>query len=80
LITNDKFKSVEHRVLAKRTGPRISVATFFYSKVNESKRYGPIEELLSEDNPPVYRETLANEYFSLYRSRGIDKGSAPNSF
>ncbi|XP_075515866.1 1-aminocyclopropane-1-carboxylate oxidase homolog 12-like [Primulina tabacum] len=28
LITNDKFKSVEHRALASRMGPRISVANF----------------------------------------------------
>ncbi|CAF1698385.1 unnamed protein product [Brassica napus] len=31
LITNDKFVSVEHRVLANRQGPRISVASFFSS-------------------------------------------------
>ncbi|KAK8548618.1 hypothetical protein V6N12_061528 [Hibiscus sabdariffa] len=29
LITNDKFKSVEHRVLANTEGPRVSVASFF---------------------------------------------------
>ncbi|WJZ87275.1 hypothetical protein VitviT2T_006671 [Vitis vinifera] len=29
LITNDRFKSVEHRVLANRRGPRVSVACFF---------------------------------------------------
>lgn len=28
LITNDKFKSVEHRVLANHDGPRISIACF----------------------------------------------------
>ncbi|KAI8560993.1 hypothetical protein RHMOL_Rhmol04G0300300 [Rhododendron molle] len=29
IISNDKFKSVDHRVLANRVGPRISVASFF---------------------------------------------------
>ncbi|KAF5945966.1 hypothetical protein HYC85_016194 [Camellia sinensis] len=28
LITNDKFKSINHRVLTKNVGPRISVASF----------------------------------------------------
>ncbi|PRQ36483.1 putative deacetoxyvindoline 4-hydroxylase [Rosa chinensis] len=29
LISNDRFKSVEHRVLANQRGPRVSVASFF---------------------------------------------------
>ncbi|WJX91662.1 hypothetical protein P8452_73401 [Trifolium repens] len=29
LITDDKFKSVEHRVVAKHVGPRVSVAHFY---------------------------------------------------
>jgi isopenicillin N synthase-like dioxygenase len=29
LMSNDRFKSVEHRVLANRVGPRVSVACFF---------------------------------------------------
>ncbi|VAI82270.1 unnamed protein product [Triticum turgidum subsp. durum] len=28
-MSNDRFKSVEHRVLAKTSGPRLSVACFF---------------------------------------------------
>ncbi|KAL8162776.1 hypothetical protein V2J09_014265 [Rumex salicifolius] len=29
IVSNDRFKSVEHRVVANKAGPRISVACFF---------------------------------------------------
>ncbi|XP_068325409.1 1-aminocyclopropane-1-carboxylate oxidase homolog 1-like [Pyrus communis] len=80
LITNDKFRSVEHRVLARRVGPRISAACFFYpSATQRFKPYGPIKEFLS-DNLPIYRETHFAEYLAYYRSKGLDGKSALSHF
>ncbi|CAI8583867.1 unnamed protein product [Vicia faba] len=77
LITNDRFKSVEHRVLANRVGPRISVACFFSTGVrSSSKLYGPMKELLSEDNPPKYREITVAEYVAYFEAKGLDGTSA----
>ncbi|XP_048425739.1 1-aminocyclopropane-1-carboxylate oxidase homolog 1-like [Pyrus x bretschneideri] len=42
LITNDKFRSVEHRVLAGRVGPRISAACFIYPSA--TKRFKPMAQ------------------------------------
>ncbi|XP_026432331.1 1-aminocyclopropane-1-carboxylate oxidase homolog [Papaver somniferum] len=43
LISNGKFKSVEHRVLVNHVGPRVSVACFVRPTMNRStKLYGPI--------------------------------------
>ncbi|KAJ7954742.1 1-aminocyclopropane-1-carboxylate oxidase-like 1-like [Quillaja saponaria] len=48
LISNDRFASVEHRVLANHVGPIVSTASFFSKHVQPtSKLYGPISKLLS---------------------------------
>ncbi|CAK8534753.1 unnamed protein product [Lathyrus sativus] len=77
LVTNDRFKSVEHRVLANSIGPRISVACFFRG---QEKLYGPIKELLSKDNSPKYRETTTTNYLAYYKAKGLDGSSALQHF
>ncbi|XVE90023.1 hypothetical protein DITRI_Ditri20bG0043100 [Diplodiscus trichospermus] len=77
LISNDKFRSVEHRVLANRVGPRISVACLFTSHFQHAdKIYGPIKELLSPNNPALYKETLIKDYLKHVFSVGVDNYSA----
>ncbi|MCL7023065.1 hypothetical protein MKW94_009027 [Papaver nudicaule] len=81
LISNGKLKSVEHRVLANRIGPRVSVACFIRPSMNTStKLYGPLEELISEDTPPIYRAITFKEYTSYSRSKGLNGVSALDYF
>ncbi|KAG9141302.1 hypothetical protein Leryth_001776 [Lithospermum erythrorhizon] len=77
LISNDKLKSVEHRALAKSQGPRISIAGFLSTGVKDSSRmYSPIEELLTEEEPPKYRATSLKEYTEYFHAKGLDSTSA----
>uniref|UniRef100_A0A7N2MKM1 Uncharacterized protein n=1 Tax=Quercus lobata TaxID=97700 RepID=A0A7N2MKM1_QUELO len=78
LITNDKFRSVDHRVLAGRIGPRVSVVCFFHPI--PARKIGPIKEFLSDSNPAIYRETHISEYVAHYTSKGLDGNSTLNSF
>ncbi|XP_027116477.2 1-aminocyclopropane-1-carboxylate oxidase homolog 11 [Coffea arabica] len=83
IVTNDKFKSVRHRVLANKIGPRISVASFLRPQYGEgyvSRPYGPVKELLSEENPPVYRETTIEEYTKCFLMKAMDGNAALSHF
>ncbi|KAL1191301.1 1-aminocyclopropane-1-carboxylate oxidase-like protein 9 [Cardamine amara subsp. amara] len=73
LITNDKFSSVEHRVRANIDGPRISIACFFSSSVfPNSTVYGPIKELLSNENPAKYKDFTIPEYTAGYLANSFE--------
>ncbi|KAI3449752.1 hypothetical protein Pfo_006417 [Paulownia fortunei] len=77
IISNDKFISVEHRVLAQPVGPRISVAFFITPSLRAAaKPFAPIKELLSDENPAIYREFLFREYCEYFKTKGQDVISA----
>ncbi|KAL5732263.1 hypothetical protein ACHQM5_004909 [Ranunculus cassubicifolius] len=81
LVSNDRLKSSEHRVIAQKEGPRMSVACFFSTYLQYStKLYGPIKELVSEDSPPVYRDTTIYDYNTYYNAKGLDGNSALTHF
>ncbi|OWM72643.1 hypothetical protein CDL15_Pgr013111 [Punica granatum] len=84
LVSNDSLTtSVSHGVLSKREGPRISVACFFRAqdrKGNASRSYGPIPELISEENLSVYRNIDLKDYMEYYYGKGLDGTAALTPF
>ncbi|PUZ62017.1 hypothetical protein GQ55_4G325100 [Panicum hallii var. hallii] len=77
LVSNGRFRSVEHRVLAnKGTGAaRVSVAAFV--DVGRSmRRYGPIQELVTPPgggNPPIYRSVTVEEFIAHFYRKGSER-------
>lgn len=80
LITNDKIKSVYHRVRAKTVGPRVSMAAFYKPRPTNTGIYGPIKELLSDENPPIYKDITIQDYLGHYFNRGQDGSPALDHF
>ncbi|CAI9783018.1 unnamed protein product [Fraxinus pennsylvanica] len=73
MVSNDEFKSAWHRVLSNQVGPRISVACFLAGVMDPTKVYGPIKELISEENPPIYKDFTVNEHLAKFYSKPIGK-------
>ncbi|KAL5702033.1 hypothetical protein ACHQM5_027302 [Ranunculus cassubicifolius] len=83
IISNDKFKSVEHRVLANYVGPRprVSVACFLNPRFDvDAQLYGPIKDLLSKGESPVHKEFTSKEYMDNFYNQGLDGNLGLDTF
>ncbi|KAK3142829.1 hypothetical protein QOZ80_4BG0352220 [Eleusine coracana subsp. coracana] len=72
VVTNGIIKSAEHRVLTNAALPRTSVVTSLMA--NDDYVIGPAEELLSEDNPARYRNTMFRDFMRLYNKALEESG------
>lgn len=73
-MSNDKFRSVEHKVLTSNVNSRLSVACFLTGM--PTKIFGPIKELLSDEKPPKYRDITVEDYIAEFCARRFD-GTPP---
>ncbi|XP_075107066.1 1-aminocyclopropane-1-carboxylate oxidase 3-like [Nicotiana tabacum] len=64
VITNEKYKSVEHRVIAQPDGNRMSIASF-YNPGSDDLIY-PSPELLEKENKAIYPKFVFEDYMKLY--------------
>ncbi|CAN1280656.1 1-aminocyclopropane-1-carboxylate oxidase homolog 1 [Linum perenne] len=66
---------LQHRVRVTSVEPRVSVAAYFGNPSLASRMYGPIEELLTEDNPAKYKEITIQDFFLRSYQKGFDGNS-----
>ncbi|KAM1086696.1 hypothetical protein ACFX2B_012177 [Malus domestica] len=64
VLTNGKYKSVEHRAVTHKEEDRLSIVTF-YAPSYEIE-VGPMAELVDENNPCKYRRYNHGEYSKHY--------------
>ncbi|KAJ4710054.1 1-aminocyclopropane-1-carboxylate oxidase-like 1 [Melia azedarach] len=80
IMSNNEYRSVEHRVLANPSRePRISTAVFFTPGDAESL-IGPFPELISPETPARYRQFTYTDYMRRFFTKELDGKSLTNSY
>ncbi|GKV30330.1 hypothetical protein SLEP1_g39147 [Rubroshorea leprosula] len=60
ILSNGRYKSVEHRVVANRSKNRISVPIFVNPRPSDV--IGPLPEVLADAEKPIYKQVLYSDY------------------
>lgn len=64
MLTNGRYKSVEHRAVTNMVKDRLSIVTFYAPSYEVE--LGPMPEFIDESNPVQYRNYLHGEYSKHY--------------
>ncbi|CAJ1964324.1 unnamed protein product [Sphenostylis stenocarpa] len=70
IMSNGRYKSIEHRVVANKRKTRISIPIF----VNPAPDalIGPLSEVLENGDEPKYKHHLYSDYFNYFFSKAHD--------
>ncbi|KAL3678103.1 hypothetical protein R1sor_021059 [Riccia sorocarpa] len=73
ILSNGRYKSIEHRGLGDRDRERITIP-FFYNPAFESI-IAPLDELVDESHPALYAPASYEHYFfNVFMKRGVGAG------
>lgn len=71
ILSNGKYKSIEHRVIANGTKNRISVPIFVNPRPNDI--IAPLlGSLKGDDEKPIYKEVLYSDYVKYFYKKAHD--------
>ncbi|XBI75652.1 hypothetical protein VPH35_069006 [Triticum aestivum] len=79
LVSNDMFKSLEHRVVANGVGPRVSVACFFRTH-GAAASTRVLQPIVAGGDRARYKSATVEELLRHYRAKGLDGTSALDHF
>lgn len=78
LLSNGKYKSIEHRVVTNLKNARISISCFFGPK--EDAKVTPLTELVSENEPALYKEVSFGDYMNNLYSKAVQSNKSLMDF
>lgn len=64
VLTNGRYKSIEHRAAVHPHHHRVSIAAFHSARFNDTA-YAPLQEMLVDGQPPRYRTIAVEDYVRL---------------
>ncbi|OMO62045.1 Oxoglutarate/iron-dependent dioxygenase [Corchorus olitorius] len=67
IMSNDRYKSVEHRVVANASNNRVSVPIFANPGFNAA--IGPLPEVLQTGEKPLYKQVIFSDYLKHHCSK-----------
>ncbi|XP_020540981.1 protein SRG1 isoform X1 [Jatropha curcas] len=70
IVSNCVYRSIEHRATVNSAKERLSVATFYSSKLDSV--LGPATSLIGPHNPAVFRQVPVEKYFKEFFARKLN--------
>ena len=74
VLTNGRYKSIEHRALVNASQERVSIAAFHSARFDGT--YGPIQEIMRPGEAPLYRTIAVEDYVKLLLSNKLQGKSS----
>ncbi|XP_038682615.1 bi-functional coumaroyl CoA and feruloyl CoA ortho-hydroxylase F6H2-1-1-like isoform X1 [Tripterygium wilfordii] len=68
IMSNDRYRSVEHRAIPSRSRNRVSIPIFANPGLDAS--IGPLPEVLASGEKPIYRQLIYGDYLRYYLAKG----------
>ena len=70
IMSNDKYKSIEHRAIANRSKNRVSIP--YFVSLGSDATIGPLPEVLASGETPIYKHVVYSDYLKHFVSKGHD--------
>ena len=78
VVSNGRYKSVEHRAITNSARARISIPTFYAPSMEAF--VAPAAPLIDDEHPPLYRGFTYREYFDVFYSQGLKRKTVLEHF